>query len=918
MSSFKEICDGVPIVFKPYVPDEFATFLDKAKRYFAARNAVNEFKVLQSHGAVPSSLNAIKTPVLQVSSEFKNSGSTKELDKLEGMTRESKAEMLSVFISAKEEEASYYWDKYLAQGKMEELCDNMSKRAEADMRVSLESGPDEPLPPNLAEEFEEWKESGPFALVRVLGIARTESLRKEKILREKRTKKLATDVEMSGTAGPANDSSIEQVVKSVLMKQEQSRRDKKKQKSNIFFANLSTLELSYAKTDNRQRKQEEELPKRRHFKRKIVEETSQVLIAKKRKFDVLRLETFPELFFSSRLESRVLFLQTQSPPRILETLRMQNFGVHKAPGVTLPRNIEYFLAVNLKYIFPTKNDFTLPHAGMQGVTDDIRRWYYFSGKTSDHSLPLYLAQAVEKSEDWPEAHPAVEAGIRMGVNTLTASVSHVMPHKRYRPEPEPILSELGVTVRSLKEYLLLNQYMAFITDKNLGIAVVHRRWYVDEVTSHLALDVYSQVLEVPWSQLYKTYFSLLEGSGLDDKIRAFLSNPSDMGEIPNFHCIPKIHKNPWKIRPIVPMHSYFTTKLAMVVHYYLHPLMKDYPTICQSSRSFVRDLWNCTKGKKGTWRMFTGDVRSMYTNIKTQHLLEALRGVLALSSFSQPFTSFILKAVEFLNGSVFFRFKDEVFQQNFGIAMGLACGPTLANLFMAIWEKQTNVEGLFLFYKRYIDDVFALTLGEDPTDQVYAPGLILDWESKDNIPFLDCEVHLHDQEICVRPYTKNLAHYQYIPWNSGHPLHVKRGLVKTELIRMASLSFRESYYDDRKKRLFDILRCRGYPEAALKAWMGKVKWRTPGSLGGTLKTGPSLNPPLFFPSKYNEVWEQVSLAPVWDEMLRTMLHWHAEELPPWSSLMGSLQRSTNLWDVVRRSNRVVMSQTDDMKDLPDL
>ena len=33
--------------------------------------------------------------------------------------------------------------------------------------------------------------------------------------------------------------------------------------------------------------------------------------------------------------------------------------------------------------------------------------------------------------------------------------------------------------------------------------------------------------------------------------------------------IPKIHKNPWKIRPIVPMHSYVTSTLSIVLHHLL-------------------------------------------------------------------------------------------------------------------------------------------------------------------------------------------------------------------------------------------------------------------------------------------------------------------------------------------------------------
>jgi hypothetical protein len=40
-------------------------------------------------------------------------------------------------------------------------------------------------------------------------------------------------------------------------------------------------------------------------------------------------------------------------------------------------------------------------------------------------------------------------------------------------------------------------------------------------------------------------------------------------DILRFYGIPKIYKNPWKLRLIVPMHSYVTLNLAIILHYML-------------------------------------------------------------------------------------------------------------------------------------------------------------------------------------------------------------------------------------------------------------------------------------------------------------------------------------------------------------
>jgi len=274
--------------------------------------------------------------------------------------------------------------------------------------------------------------------------------------------------------------------------------------------------------------------------------------------------------------------------------------------------------------------------------------------------------------------------------------------------------------------------------------------------------------------------------------------------------------------------------------------------------------------------------------------------------FSSNSIRWILRAVDFLNGNVFFQFGNELFQQSYGIAMGLACSPTLANLFMAFWEDHIGVslKHNFTFYRRYIDDIFALSEGQDNTALVSVPGLILDWESKDNIPFLDCEVHICNQEVCVRPYTKPLSHYQYIPWNSAHPRHVLKSLVKTELLRYSSLSAKKEYFDERKKRLHFHLRARGWPDRALKAWTRLVKWRHPTIrfAGGRPKNSETDGQPLVMSSEYNPLWNQVRVEPVWDEVLREIVR-GPEPPPPFPGLLLSLQRTTNLWDVVRRSNR---------------
>lgn len=916
LNNTRDIVQTLPLighgVFQPLIEDTF----DKGCKYYAIEAAINDLQVYQRNGKGPNSLNSIKVPTLQVSSEWRTSGDASTYKKIEDEVVSFRRSILGTMIAAKQCESKYYWDTYLSPEKLEALT---ARKQELLMtEIVAQYGDTKAIPSTVTMDCKTLQIKGISAVRNALNLAYARSTNKAEKARSKRVKKAEADVEMTDASGKVDEKSLEKHVASILRRQEQSRRDKKASgvKGNILSHHLKSLsELTSAHRKGEKELWEEEAskPKRLHFKRKIIEETSQILGAAPKRLKVGRIGDYPDEFFASRLESRVLFIRMKMSLDLIRTLRYMNFDVHKAHNVILPRNIEYFLAVNLKHIFPQKIAPTLGPVAFDSAVTRLRTWFYWRDtEDTRERLDPYLAQVVDREPVYTEFTAHYDSGILAGRNLLTSVLSKVVPPSELRLEPEPALSELGCSLRLLREFMLLNHYMAFITDKNLGIAVVKKDWYLDEVLRHLKLACYSPISHVPWDDMKDEYKTLLSQEGGPSEVELhFLEHPDNKGLVPSFHGIPKIHKNPWKIRPIVPMHSFFTTRLAMWLHLKLHPLQSYYPWICTSSRDFVRDLLTETKGKRCTWKMFTGDVQSMYTNIRTNHLLKALRGAMKKHGFSSNLIRWILRAVGFLNGNVFFQFNQTYFQQSYGIAMGLACGPTLANLFMATWEERIGVslKSNFTFYRRYIDDIFALSEGEDNTALVSVPGLILDWESKGNIPFLDCEVHLCNGEICVRPYTKPLSHYQYIPWRSGHPRHVLKSLVKTELLRFSSLSAKQEYFDERKKRLHSLLRARGWPDRALKAWTRQVKWRHPTirfkGRGRPENQETDGHPPLFMSSEYNPLWKQVRTEPVWDEFLREVVR-GPEPPPPFSKLQLSLQRTTNLWDVVRRSNRDIV------------
>ena len=65
------------------------------------------------------------------------------------------------------------------------------------------------------------------------------------------------------------------------------------------------------------------------------------------------------------------------------------------------------------------------------------------------------------------------------------------------------------------------------------------------------------------------------------------------------------------------------------------------------------------------------------------------------------------------------RFGDLIYHQIRGVAMGMSPAPTIANLYVAIFELEHIIpllDKFLLFYKRFIDDGFTIWLHDlDPT-----------------------------------------------------------------------------------------------------------------------------------------------------------------------------------------------------------
>ena len=150
---------------------------------------------------------------------------------------------------------------------------------------------------------------------------------------------------------------------------------------------------------------------------------------------------------------------------------------------------------------------------------------------------------------------------------------------------------------------------------------------------------------------------------------------------------------------------------------------------------------------------------SLFTNIPLSEAIDIAINLIFENSPDIKFTKRELrKLFRIATSETHFTFNGSIFDQIDGVAMGSPLAPVLANLFMGFheqnWiEQATNVKPIF--YKRYVDDIFAVFESESDADAFYSylntrhENIKFTFEKeKDNkLPFLDILINNNESDL---------------------------------------------------------------------------------------------------------------------------------------------------------------------------
>lgn len=387
------------------------------------------------------------------------------------------------------------------------------------------------------------------------------------------------------------------------------------------------------------------------------------------------------------------------------------------------------------------------------------------------------------------------------------------------------------------------------SDKNLGPVILPTSTYEQLAETHLAdAETYKQVtpefVTSSCKQAMVEYNNIInqgfyETSGLWSKYRKVLQwleiQKVQPHTIPKFRVIPKIHKaGELKSRPISGATNWITTAPATLSAYLLQPLLKmaEQTHVLKNSQTLISTLEGFKIPKNAI--LFSFDVVSLYTNMRFEEIEKTFAPILNERNLHATGAKLALWVLQYS----FIQFKDRIFHQVSGMAMGTNMAVEVANLFLYFGIDLSKViqdclsDGKFLVWKRYIDDCVGIyNPNEDQANprglQHYLdhlnnliPGIRFTMEQSDkSLNVLDLEMFKvpcpDDPDYCTiqfKTFQKSLNKYLYLPALSSHSAALQRGFVKGELIRhIRNCTNRVDFITVRN--LFRTrLRLRGYPD----------------------------------------------------------------------------------------------------------
>ena len=493
------------------------------------------------------------------------------------------------------------------------------------------------------------------------------------------------------------------------------------------------------------------------------------------------------------------------------------------------------------------------------IENDIRLRYFWATKGTtpcnveeDYNPKLYIKSGWTPEEASPELENALQqfrtrTATTVKQNNATLKRKHNIPTR-----PRRLLQTLAKNPN----------FIILPTDKNLGPAIMERTEYKRRCLSDHLLDkhTYKRLTEAEAQMLLhgaEQAFKALVATHSDclpESEKTFFKRSFEQSRrIPQFYTTPKVHKTPWKTRPIVSCVNSRMGDLSKWVDVQLQRVVHLCPGYLKDSHSLIQRLKQLGKLPKGAF-LTTADAVSMYTNIDTPHGLETLANWLRLHEHELPTrfpTEMVLAATKLVMTNNVLQFDDTFWLQLTGTAMGTSLACIYATIYFS-YHEETKIYPIYtrtsadpnamiptgltlpaptfphhpplLLHARLIDDAIQIwdadslpmTMHNNFVQHMSAELQFgtLEWEvnpPSQKVDFLDLTIEITTTgNITTKTFVKPMNLHLYIPPHSAHPIGVLKSLIFGNLQRYWNQNTHRANFIHATTEFYGHLLNRGY------------------------------------------------------------------------------------------------------------
>jgi hypothetical protein len=551
-----------------------------------------------------------------------------------------------------------------------------------------------------------------------------------------------------------------------------------------------------------------------------------------------------------------------------------NSSVHNFSNILIPSDIVTILSYGPKFVFSA-----FPSQAQKTLTDSLRRRFdvksRFRRGAEALTRAVCIAAQFKDAEHFPKPYYYLKAknpsfnpnqnliavkGVLPFTATLKSSAENLLERLTRTKKKSTNLPEFNLkpsSLMNLVHFLRLPEVTVVLLDKNLGCAPVLTSDLIGALTEFFGTPSWERFSPqdgmVQLSNAAKKFLYLLENNRPRDVNRKRKFNPMINAVLPDLRTL-----KPNKIKPLFKAHKHrgpddsiankkfwrvitmaqnaFGQKFDAAVNKLLGALLDEVPAYLRDSSHAIHLLESLRFPSDAILSMGKLDFNDLYNSIDqnlmataVRHFLEILFHELDTRTLDPgPWSiDLICDLLRIINENNYVEFNGNWYRQKIGIAMGRAFGVAGAVLTLAFVEKKmpSTLRDSFLFFKRYIDDIPFIFIGDKKTTinrliafykkeanlklnlEAYEVSLG-GWDDK-TCDVLDFTIRRVQDHLEVLPFEKPTNKHLYIPPISNHPDHC-RAWIRAFLQRLTRNSTAEETFVSKAREFFQALRARGF------------------------------------------------------------------------------------------------------------